>query len=69
MYVRFRGTASFLTRLVWLVAIVSSVESMAEAISSFINGAWPQAVLWICATLVIGSLAAWAETVKRTAED
>jgi hypothetical protein len=42
---------------------------MAQAISSFIAAAWPGVAIWIGATLVIGGLAAWAETVKRTAED
>jgi hypothetical protein len=51
------------------VALVSSIESMAQAISSFIDKAWPQVVTWVCTMLVIGSLAAWAETVKRTTVD
>ncbi len=69
VHVRFRGQESLLTRVVWLVSLVASIESVAQAISSFIDEAWPQVVLWICATLVIGWLAALAETVKRTAQE
>jgi hypothetical protein len=67
--VHFRNQESAFARVVWLVALVSSIESMAQAISSFLDEAWPEVVIWICAMLAIGCLAAWAETVKRTVGD